>query len=79
MKIEGLTNVNVELSARLGYTKMPIKDVLALGEGSVIELDTLAGTPVDVLCNNQKIGEGEVVVSDEKFGIRIVSLLGEDK
>jgi flagellar motor switch protein FliN/FliY len=65
--LDVVLNVNVEL----GRTVMPIKDVLALGPGSVIALDKLAGEPVDVFVNGTLIARGEVVVVDEKFGVRV--------
>jgi flagellar motor switch protein FliN/FliY len=65
-----LTIVYIEL----GRTKMPIKDVLELERGYVIELNKLASEPVDIFVNNKKIAEGEVVVVDKHFGIRITTL-----
>ncbi|MCB0750735.1 MAG: flagellar motor switch protein FliN, partial [Ignavibacteriae bacterium] len=59
----------------LGRTKMQIKDILELERGYVIELEKLASEPVDVFVNNKKIAEGEVVVIDKHFGIRITNLL----
>ena len=64
-------NIYIEL----GRTQMQIKDILELERGYVIELDKLASEPVDVFVNNKKIAEGEVVVIDKHFGIRITSLV----
>jgi flagellar motor switch protein FliN/FliY len=59
----------------LGRTKMLIKDILQLGQGSVVELDKLAGEPMEILVNNKLIAKGEVVVVNEKFGIRLTDIL----
>ncbi|RKY89477.1 flagellar motor switch protein FliN [candidate division KSB1 bacterium] len=74
-KMELLMDLSFPVSIELGRTKMLIKDILELGHGSVIEFDKLAGEPVDLLINDKKIAEGEVVVIDEHFGIRITSLV----
>ncbi|MFC1513510.1 flagellar motor switch protein FliN [candidate division KSB1 bacterium] len=74
-KIGFLMDLTLPVSIELGRTKMLIKEVLDLGHGSVIEFDKLAGDPVDLLVENKKIAEGEVVVVDEHFGIRITSLV----
>ncbi len=74
-KIELLMDLSLPVSIELGRTKMMIKDILELGHGSVIEFDKLAGEPVDLLINDKKIAEGEVVVIDEHFGIRITNLV----
>jgi flagellar motor switch protein FliN/FliY len=71
-----LLDLNVTLSIELGRRMMPIKDVLELQRGSVVEFDKLAGEPVDILINNKKIAEGEVVVIEKHFGIRITTLVG---
>ena len=73
--IEFLLDVPLDVSVELGRTKMPIRDMLQLGPGSVIELDKLIGEPVDLLVNNRLIARGEVVVFDENFGIRITDIL----
>jgi flagellar motor switch protein FliN/FliY len=59
----------------LGRTQKMVKEVLALGPGSVLELDKLAGEPVDILVNEKPIAKGEVVVIDENFGIRVTEIL----
>ncbi len=69
--LDVVLNVNVEL----GRSSMPIKDILALGPGSVVELDKLAGEPVDVFINGTMIARGEVVVVDEKFGVRVAEIV----
>ncbi len=73
--IELLLDVPLTLSVELGRTQMLMKDILALGEGSIIELDKLAGEPVDVLVNGRLIAKGEVVVIDENFGVRITDIV----
>jgi len=73
--IEFLLDVPLDVSVELGRAKMPIKDMIQLGPGSVIELDKLIGEPVDFLVNNRTIARGEVVVFDENFGIRITDIL----
>jgi flagellar motor switch protein FliN/FliY len=63
------------VSIELGRTNMLIRDILRLGRGSVIEFDKLVNEPVDVLVNGKKVAEGEVVVIDKHFGIRVTSLV----
>ncbi len=74
-KLEFLKDLQLNVYIELGRTKMQIKDILELERGYVIELEKLASEPVDVFVNNKKIAEGEVVVIDKHFGIRITSLL----
>lgn len=73
--IDLLMDVNLPLSIELGRTKMSISDILSLGPGSVVELNKLAGEPVDVLVNSTIVAKGEVVVIDENFGVRITQLM----
>lgn len=70
-----LMDVQLTLTVELGRTKQLVKDILGLGEGSIIELDKLAGEPVDLLVNNKLIAKGEVVVIDENFGVRITDIV----
>jgi len=74
-KLNLLFDLSLPVSIELGRTKMLIKDILELGHGSVIEFDKFAGEPVDLLINDKKVAEGEIVVIDEHFGIRITSLV----
>ncbi len=74
-KLELLKDLNLNVYIELGRTKMKIKDILELERGYVIELDKLASEPVDVYVNNKRIAEGEVVVIDKHFGIRITNLI----
>lgn len=71
---EFLQDLEMNVYIELGRTKMPIKDILELERGYVIELSKLASEPVDIFVNNKKIAEGEVVVVDKHFGIRITTL-----
>lgn len=71
-------DVSVRLSVELGRTDMPLKDVLALGEGSVVPLNRLTDELLDVTANGRVIAHGEVVVEDGRFALRIVSLAGDD-
>ena len=71
---EFLQDLEMNVYIELGRTKMPIKDILELERGYVIELNKLASEPVDIFVNNKKIAEGEVVVVDKHFGIRITAL-----
>lgn len=73
-KLELLKDLQLNVYIELGRTQMQIKDVLELERGYVIELDKLASEPVDIYVNNKKIAEGEVVVIDKHFGIRITNL-----
>lgn len=74
-KLELLYDLQLPVSIELGRTNMLIRDILYLGRGSVIEFDKLVSEPVDVLVNGKKIAEGEVVVIDKHFGIRITTLV----
>ncbi len=73
--LEFLFDLELPISIELARKDMQIQDILNLGEGAIIEFDKLAGENVEVLVNNKKIAEGEVVVIDERFGVRIVSLI----
>jgi flagellar motor switch protein FliN/FliY len=73
--INMILDIPVQLSIELGRTKVPIKHILQLGQGSVVELDALAGEPMDVLVNGYLIAQGEVVVVNDKFGIRLTDVV----
>lgn len=73
--IDLILDVPLDISVVLGRTRMNIKDILALGTGSLIELDKLAEEPVEILVNGKQIAYGEVVVVDENFGVRITSIV----
>jgi len=73
--IEFVMDIPVQLTVELGRTKLPIKNLLQLAQGSVVELDGLAGEPMDVLVNGCLIAQGEVVVVNDKFGIRLTDVI----
>ena len=73
--ISRVLDIPVQLSVELGRTKVPIKHILQLGQGSVVELDAMAGEPMDVLVNGYLIAQGEVVVVNDKFGIRLTDVV----
>lgn len=73
--LDVLMHVPLTVTAELGTSKMSVSEVLKLGTGSIIELDRLAGGPVDLLVNNKLVARGEVVAVDENFGVRITELI----
>ena len=73
--IDRLMDVSLSVSVELGRKQMLIKEILGLGPGKIIELDKLAGEPVDLLVNGKLLAKGEVVVVDENFGVRITDLI----
>jgi len=70
-----LMDVQMEMTVELGRTRKFIRDILGMGEGTIIELDKLAGEPVDILVNHKLIAKGEVVVIDENFGVRVTEIV----
>ena len=74
-----LLDVEMTMTVELGRTTKLVKDILGLGEGSIIELDKLAGEPVDLLVNGKLIARGEVVVIDENFGVRVTDIVSQDE
>ena len=70
-----ILDIPVQLTVELGRTRIPIKNILHLAQGSVVELDTVAGEPMDVLVNGYLIAQGEVVVVNEKFGVRLTDIV----
>ena len=70
-----IMDVFMEMTVELGRTRKLIKEILAMGEGTIIELDKLAGEPVDILVNHKLIAKGEVVVIDENFGVRVTEIV----
>jgi flagellar motor switch protein FliN/FliY len=73
--MELLLDISLPVTVELGRTRMMIRDILHLAPGSVLELDKLAGEPVDILINEKSIARGEVVVIDENFGVRLTSIV----
>jgi len=74
-QLEFILDIPLEITVELGRTKMPINDLLQLGQGSVIELDKLAGEPLEILINSKLVARGEVVVVNEKFGVRLTDIV----
>jgi flagellar motor switch protein FliN/FliY len=70
-----ILDIPVQLTVELGRARIPIKNILQLAQGSVVELEALAGEPMDVLVNGYLIAQGEVVVVNEKFGIRLTDIV----
>ena len=73
--INMILDIPVQLTVELGRTRVPIKHILQLAHGSVVELDAMAGEPMDVLVNGYLIAQGEVVVVNDKFGIRLTDIV----
>ena len=76
-KLKMILDVPLRVSVELGRTKMLINDLLQLGQGSVIELDKIAGEPMEILINNKLVAMGEVVVVNEKFGVRFTDVASQ--
>ena len=74
-----LENIDVNLTVEVGRTEITIRDLLRLNEGSVVELDRLAGDPLDIMVNNTKIAKGEVVMVGERFGVRFGEIVDPEK
>lgn len=74
-----LETIGVKLTVEVGRTELTIRDLLRLSEGSIVELDRLAGDPLDVLVNGTPIAKGEVVVVGERFGIRVGEIIDPEK
>ncbi|TMH12556.1 MAG: flagellar motor switch protein FliN [Betaproteobacteria bacterium] len=73
--INMILDIPVQLTVELGRTRIPIKHILQLAQGSVVELEAMAGEPMDVLVNGYLIAQGEVVVVNDKFGIRLTDIV----
>lgn len=73
--IDMIMDIPVQLSVELGRTRLTIKNILQLGQGSVVELDGLAGEPMDIYVNGYLIAQGEVVVVEDKYGIRVTDII----
>ncbi|RLB11558.1 MAG: flagellar motor switch protein FliN [Deltaproteobacteria bacterium] len=72
-----ILDIPLRITVELGRTRMTIKELLRLGEGSIIELPVPAGDPLDILVNQKPIAKGEVVIVNEKYGVRILSIISE--
>ncbi len=75
MNLNLILDVSVTLALEVGRARMPVRDLLQLSPGAIVELDRLAGEPLDVLVNGVRIARGEVVVVNEKFGIRLTDVV----
>lgn len=73
--VEFILDIPLQLAVRIGTTKMLIRDLLQLGQGSIIELDKLAGEPMEVLVNGKLVARGEAVVVNEKLGVRLTDVI----
>jgi len=73
--LDFILDIPLKVSVELGRTRLPIRDILQLAQGSVVELSKFAGEPLEVLINDRLIARGEVVVVNEKFGIRLTDIL----
>ena len=76
-KLKMILDVPLKVSVELGRTKMLVNDLLQLGQGSVIELDKIAGEPMEILVNDKLVAMGEVVVVNEKFGVRLTDVVSQ--
>jgi len=74
-----LVDLQLPVAVELGRVNMMVKDILELGPGAVVELNKFSGEPVDIYVNNKKFAEGEVVVVDQNFGVRILALIGPNE
>lgn len=72
-----LLDIPLSITVELGRTKRSVKEILELSAGSIIELDKLAGEPVDILVNQRIVAKGEVVVIEENFGVRVTDILSQ--
>lgn len=77
MKLGRISDVGVRLEVVLGGTVRPVSEVATIGEGTIIELDSIAGEPVELRAGGNKIAEAEVVVIDESFGVRVTSVVSD--
>ncbi len=75
LNLDFILEIPLKVSAELGRSKMLVGDLLQLGQGSVIELDKMAGEPMDIYVNSRLIARGEVIVANEKFGVRLTDVI----
>jgi flagellar motor switch protein FliN/FliY len=78
-RLDLLMDVPLDISVELGRSRMSIQDLLALGPGSVIELDKIAGEALDILVNDRLVARGEAVVVNDKFGVRITDIVSQSE
>jgi flagellar motor switch protein FliN/FliY len=79
MKKGQIKDIKIPLQVVLGETKVSVEDIATIGEGTIIELSSHAGEPIDLLASGERIAKGEVVVIDENFGIRVTEILKEEE
>lgn len=79
LNLDLIMDVNLSLTLEVGRTKISVRNLLSLTQGSVVELDKLAGEPLDVLVNGTLVAHGEVVTVNEKFGIRLLDVVSPEK
>lgn len=75
VNIDSLLDVSVEITVEIGRTKLTIGDLLALSKGSIVELNRLAGASVDILVNEKLLGRGEIVLVNERLGVRVIEIV----
>jgi len=75
MNLDNLLDISVEISVEIGRTKLTIGELLALSKGSIIELNKIAGESVDIYVNDKLLGKGEIVLVNERLGVRIMEIL----
>ena len=78
-KIARILDIPIEITAVLGRTRMPLNEILELGKGSLVELDTLETQEVEILVNGKKVAYGQVVIAQQNFGIKITSVLESEE
>ena len=78
-RLDLLMDVPLDVSVELGRARLTIQDLLGLGPGSVIELDKIAGEPLDILVNDRLVARGEAVVVNDKFGVRITDIVSQSE
>jgi flagellar motor switch protein FliN len=76
--LEFLLDVTLQISVEVGRARMTIQDLLQLGQGSVIELEKLAGEPLDIFLNGKQVARGEAVIVNEKFGVRLTDIISPE-
>jgi flagellar motor switch protein FliN/FliY len=78
-RFELLLDVPLDVTVQLGRTRMTIQELLSLGPGSVVELDKVAGEPLDIIINDRLVARGEAVVVNDKFGVRITDIVSRSE
>jgi flagellar motor switch protein FliN len=76
--IEFLLDVTLQITVEVGRARMTIQDILQLGQGSVVELEKLAGEPLDIYLNGKQVARGEAVIVNEKFGVRLTDIISPE-